>query len=121
MRTLVIGLRATGAVVASWCRARGDDVTVVEVRPGQPEYAARKAACEALGIRVIEGRPDWSGLVADADLLVPSPGVRPDHPVMFAAVTGRVPIRGDLDLAVEAARVQSSSSPARTASRRSPP
>ena len=105
MRTLVIGLRATGAVVASWCRARGDDVTVVEERPGQPEYAARKAACEALGIRVIERRPDWSGLVADADLLVPSPGVRPDHPVMFAAVTGGVPIRGDLDLAVEAARV----------------
>ncbi len=105
MRTLVIGLRATGAVVASWCRARGDDVTVVEERPGQPEYATRKAACEALGIRVVEGQPDWSALVADADLVVPSPGVRPDHPVMVAAVRGGVPIRGDLDLAVGAARV----------------
>ncbi len=105
MRTLVIGLRATGAVVASWCRARGDDVTVVEERPGQPEYAARKAACEASGIRVLEGQPDWYALVADADLVVPSPGVRPDHPVMVAAETGGVPIRGDLDLAVEAARV----------------
>ena len=105
MRTLVIGLRATGAVVASWCRARGDDVTVVEERPGQPEYATRKAACEARGIRVVEGQPDWFALVADADLVVPSPGVRPDHPVMVAAVAAGVPIRGDLDLAVEAARV----------------
>ncbi len=105
MRALVIGLRATGAVVASWCRARGDDVTVVEERPGQPEYVTRKAACEARGIRVVEGQPDWFALVADADLVVPSPGVRPDHPVMVAAVAAGVPIRGDLDLAVEAARV----------------
>ncbi len=105
MRTLVIGLRATGAVVASWCRARGDDVTVVEERPGQPEYAARKAACEARGVRVVEGHPDWSALIADADLMVPSPGVRPDHPVMVAARAAKIPIRGDLDLAVEAARV----------------
>ena len=105
MRTLVIGLRATGAVVASWCRARGDEVTVTEARPGQPEYAARKAACEASGIRVVEGVPDWSALVADADLVVPSPGVRPDHPVMVAAAAAGVPIRGDLDLAVDAAVV----------------
>ncbi len=105
MRTLVIGLRATGAVVAAWCRERGDDVTVTEERPGQPEYAARKAECEALGIRVVEGQPDWSALVADADLVVPSPGVRPDHPVMAAAVAHGVLIRGDLDLAVEAALV----------------
>ena len=44
MRVLVVGLRATGAAVVSWLARRGDDVTVVEERPGQAEYAARRAA-----------------------------------------------------------------------------
>ncbi|MBK5289796.1 MAG: UDP-N-acetylmuramoyl-L-alanine--D-glutamate ligase, partial [Acidimicrobiia bacterium] len=100
-----MGLRATGAVVAEWLHRRGDEVTVVEERPGQPGYAERRAALEAEGMRVIEGRPDWDTLVAGVDLLVPSPGVRPDHPVMTAARRRGVVVRGDLDLAVEAATV----------------
>ena len=54
---------------------------------------------------MVEGAPDWDVLVAGADLVVPSPGVRPGHPVMVAAHAARVPVRGDLDLAVEAAPV----------------
>ncbi|MGZ6897420.1 MAG: UDP-N-acetylmuramoyl-L-alanine--D-glutamate ligase [Acidimicrobiia bacterium] len=105
MRVLVVGLRATGAVVTAWLRERGDDVTVVEEEPGQPGYAARLADARARGAVVIEGSVDWATLCADADLLVPSPGVRPDHPAMRAARAAGIPIRGDLDLAVEAARV----------------
>jgi UDP-N-acetylmuramoylalanine--D-glutamate ligase len=105
MRTLVVGLRATGAAVVPWLVARGDDVTVVEERPGQVDYDARRAAAIACGATVVEGTPDWSVLVAEADLVVPSPGVRPDHPVMTAARSARVAVRGDLDLAVEAATV----------------
>ncbi len=101
----MVGLRSTGAAVTAWFRSRGDDVTVVEERPGQPGYAERKAACEGAGALVIEGAPNWSALVATADVLVPSPGVRPEHPVMVAALERGTPIRGDLDLAVEAATV----------------
>ncbi len=105
MRVLVVGLRATGVVAAGWLRRRGDTVTVVEERPGQPGYAQRRAEVEAAGARVIEGDLDWDGLTADCDLLVPSPGVRPDHPAMVAARARGVAVRGDLDLAVEAAPV----------------
>ena len=105
MRVLIIGLRATGAAVAEFCAARGDAVTVVEERPGQPGYELRRARAVALGAQVIEGEPDWDALVASTDLLVPSPGVRPAHPVMVAARSQRISIRGDLDLAVEAATV----------------
>lgn len=105
MRVVVVGLRATGAVVAEWLHRRGDEVTVVEERPGQPGYAERRDHLEAAGIRVIESAPDWEGLVGAADLVVPSPGVRPDHPVMLAAAAANVTVRGDLDLAVEAATV----------------
>ena len=33
----------------------------------------------------VEGAPDWAALVAAADLMVPSPGVHPDHPALLAA------------------------------------
>jgi UDP-N-acetylmuramoylalanine--D-glutamate ligase len=102
---LVIGLRATGAAVVDWLTDRGDTVTVVEEQPGQDDYDDRRAAAVARGATVVEDAPDWDALVARADLVVPSPGVHPDHPVMRAAETLRVPVRGDLDLAVEAATV----------------
>lgn len=105
MRVLVIGLRATGAAVAHWLGARGDDVVIVEESPGQPGYDERKVAAEAAGQRVIDHAPDWVALVAHADLVVPSPGVRPTHPAMVAARATGVSIRGDLDLAVAAATV----------------
>jgi UDP-N-acetylmuramoylalanine--D-glutamate ligase len=105
VRVLVVGLRATGAVVVRWCRARGDTVVVVEEQPGQPGYAERVAAAEAVGVTVLEAPVDWVALVADADLLVPSPGVRPTHPVMVAARAAGIAVRGDLDLALEAATV----------------
>jgi UDP-N-acetylmuramoylalanine--D-glutamate ligase len=105
VRVLVVGLRATGAVVARWCRARGDTVVVVEEQPGQPGYAERLAEARAAGVTVLEAPVDWTALVADADLLVPSPGVRPTHPVMVAARAAGIAVRGDLDLALEAATV----------------
>lgn len=105
MRVLVVGLRATGAAVARWCRGRGDDVVVVEEQPGQPGYSERVAAARAEGATVLEAPVDWAALVADADLLVPSPGVRPTHPVMVAARAAGIPVRGDLDLALGAATV----------------
>ena len=100
---LVVGLRATGAVVVEWLRSRGDEVTVVEEHPGQPGYDERRVRAEARGVTVIEGAPDWSELIAATDLLVPSPGVAPGHPAMVAARVAAVPIRGDLDLAVSTA------------------
>ena len=105
MQVLVVGLRATGAAVVEWLTAAGHEVTVVEEQPGQPAYDERRADAIARGATVLEGAPDWEALVASADLVVPSPGVHPEHPVMTAARTLRVPVRGDLDLAVEAATV----------------
>jgi UDP-N-acetylmuramoylalanine--D-glutamate ligase len=106
-RVVVVGLRATGvAVVAAVARA-GGDATVVEDDPGHGRYAEHRAAVEAAGARVVE-RPeagDWPGLVAGADLMVPSPGVRPEHPAYAAAAAAGVPVRGDVDLGMEAARV----------------
>lgn len=105
-RVLVVGLGETGASVVRWAAGAGAQVTVVEDRPGGPGYAERAAAARALRARVVE-RPapaGWAELVADADLVVPSPGVRPTHAVYRRARELGVRVRGDVDLAVEAAR-----------------
>jgi UDP-N-acetylmuramoylalanine--D-glutamate ligase len=104
-RVLVVGLRATGAAVARFCAGRGDEVTVGEDDPGDRGYADRVREVREAGAAVVE-RPHpatWKELVAGADLVVPSPGVRPGHPVFAAAAAAGVPVRGDVDLGLEAA------------------
>ncbi|MFM7616837.1 MAG: UDP-N-acetylmuramoyl-L-alanine--D-glutamate ligase [Actinomycetes bacterium] len=106
-RVLVVGLRMTGVATARALLADGDSVTVVEERPGQPGYADRAADVRAAGATVVEA-PDpaaWPDLVGASDLVVPSPGVAPGHPALEAAAAAGVPVRGDVDLAVEAAGV----------------
>jgi UDP-N-acetylmuramoylalanine--D-glutamate ligase len=103
-RVLVIGLAVTGEAVARHRVAAGDTVVVIDDRPGTgPEWAERVTATRALGIAVVE-RPDpghAAELAADADLVVPSPGVPERHPAIVAARQADVPVRSEIDLAGE--------------------
>ena len=109
-RVLVVGLRATGEAVVRFATgpggpAAGDAVTVVEERPVGLGYEQHRAIAVGLGAEVVENPTahDWPALVARSDLVVLSPGVRPDHPVFAAAAAAGVPVRGDVDLGVEQA------------------
>jgi UDP-N-acetylmuramoylalanine--D-glutamate ligase len=109
MRVLVVGLATTGASVVSYTRAAGHDVTVLDDAPGTGEaYAARAARARADGARVLE-RPDADEAAAEgraADLVVPSPGVHPDHAALVAAHEAGVPIRSEIDLAAARLRAR---------------
>jgi UDP-N-acetylmuramoylalanine--D-glutamate ligase len=101
---LVVGLGITGEAVAR--RLAADDaVTVVDDNPDSARFAERKAALEALGVTVIGAPPPdrLAGLVADADLVVPSPGVPEAHPVYGLAADAGVPIYSEIELAAVAA------------------
>ena len=100
-RAVVIGLRKTGEAVAAALRAEGWSVTVAEDAPGTPGYAARAATVRALGAEIVESPTDWDTLLAGAELLVPSPGVRPTHPGVAAARAGGIAVRSEIDLAAE--------------------
>lgn len=110
MRVLVIGLATTGASVVSYTRAAGHDVTVLDDSPSTSEaFAARWARAEADGARVL-ARPDAARAAAEgraADLVVPSPGVHPDHPALVAAHDAGVPVRSEIDLAAARLRARS--------------
>ena len=106
-RILVVGLRATGEAVVRAAARAGDSVTVVDDAPGSRTYAAHADVARSLGAVLVEhpAADAWPELVAGADLMVPSPGVRPEHPAFAAAEAAGIPVRGDIDLGMEAARV----------------
>jgi UDP-N-acetylmuramoylalanine--D-glutamate ligase len=108
MDVLVVGLAATGLSVVGYTRAAGHEVTVVEDAPGGA-FAARAAAVRALGAQVVEtpGAADAAALGRGCDLVVPSPGVHPDHPALVAAYAAGVPVRSEIDLAAARIRARS--------------
>ena len=108
MRAVVIGLAETGLAVTRRLRSEDWDVTVVEDTPGASEaYADRAAAVRTLGARVDEAPA--AGVITKeieaADLVVPSPLVRLDHPALVAARAAGVSVRSEIDLAGERAAV----------------
>jgi UDP-N-acetylmuramoylalanine--D-glutamate ligase len=103
MRWTVVGLAGTGEVVVDDARARGHDVVVIEDHPTGEVYARRARRARGAGARLVEAPTgaEAAALAADADLLVPSPGVRPDHPAIAAALARGVPVRSEIDIAME--------------------
>ena len=91
---LVLGFRRTGRAVAATLAARG-----VRVR------AADAASAEAVGVTAappgVELRlgEDGPALLAGIDLVVPSPGVPRDAPVLAAAIRRGIPVRSEIEIA----------------------
>jgi UDP-N-acetylmuramoylalanine--D-glutamate ligase len=99
-RALVVGLGMSGAAVARALRDRGYDVVGVDDVPSDA-VRARRAELAPLGVDVIT-KPDASTLAAlvhGADLVVPSPGVPPRHPVFAIARDRGVSVLGEVELA----------------------
>jgi UDP-N-acetylmuramoylalanine--D-glutamate ligase len=97
---LVIGLGVSGAAVARALAERGYGVVAVDDAPSDA-VRARRAELTPLGVDVIT-KPDASTLarlVHEADLVVPSPGVPPRHPVFTIARDRGVSVVGEVELA----------------------
>jgi UDP-N-acetylmuramoylalanine--D-glutamate ligase len=98
-RALVVGLGISGRAVtrALLVRRDFDEVVVVDDKPTEGILAA---AVE-LGVELVEAPDDSTlgGLVACVDLVVLSPGVAFDHPVIALAAARGVPVCGELELA----------------------
>ena len=94
-RVLVAGARTTGASAARVLAELGAEVTVTDSSPTQLQALAGIPGVDGAGRRL-------AGLVAPppgTDLVVTSPGFRPDAPLMVAAQRTGVPVIGDVTLA----------------------
>jgi UDP-N-acetylmuramoylalanine--D-glutamate ligase len=99
-RALVVGLGVSGTAVARALAQRGYDVVVADDDPGQA-VRTRAAELAPLGVTVViePDRSTLDDLVRTADLVVPSPGVPPRHPVFASAAAHGVPVVGEVELA----------------------
>jgi len=96
-RALVVGLAVTGRAVVDAFMRRGVHVVAVDDKPSE---AARVAAADR-GIDLVEA-PDaarLSELVANVDLVVPSPGVPRHHNIYALADAAGVQLASEFDLA----------------------
>ena len=96
-RVLVVGLARTGMATALFCAARGARVTATDTRTERELDAAvaelRKAG---VGLELAGHRQE---LIQGADLIIPSPGVPADAPLLQSARSKGVTIWSEIELA----------------------
>jgi UDP-N-acetylmuramoylalanine--D-glutamate ligase len=95
-RVLVVGLGLSGIAASELLRSRGALVTAADRRPRE-ELDPSALALEALGVTLHLGSHPAS-LLFGVDLVVPSPGVRTDVPILVEAKKRGVPVWGELEL-----------------------
>jgi UDP-N-acetylmuramoylalanine--D-glutamate ligase len=96
-RVLVIGLARTGVATALFCVARGSRVTATEARP-EAEVADAAQKLRAAGVTLAFGDPSAASIV-EQDLIVPSPGVPADAPLLLTARKKGVAVCSEIELA----------------------
>src|SRR4051812_13701299 len=96
---LVYGLAVAGEAAARALLARRFRVTVADDRP-TPEALD---VARQLGVDLYEApsAPKVERLVERADVVVPSPGIAENHPVIVSARRLGKPLRSEIDLAYE--------------------
>ena len=102
LRVLVAGLGVSGFAAADALLERGADVAVVDGKePADGTILAERARIlDILGARLHLGAAAADRMPeAPVDLVVTSPGWRPDQPLLAAAAAGRVPVWGEVELA----------------------
>jgi UDP-N-acetylmuramoylalanine--D-glutamate ligase len=94
-RVVVAGMAVSGLAAADALLDRGASVLVVDGRAGPDE----QEVADGLRAKGAEVRLGDAETPVDADLVVTSPGWRPDQPLLAAAIAGGVEVIGEPELA----------------------
>ena len=100
VRAVVAGFGVSGFAAADNLLHLGATVTALDERADGPDQRAEKAELlEVLGAHIRLGAGATATLPDDVDLLVTSPGWRPDAPLLAQARDRGLPIWGEVELA----------------------
>ena len=99
IRAVVAGFGVSGFAAADNLTHLGASVTALDEVAGGRERAEKAQLLEVLGATVRLGEGATATLPDDVDLLVTSPGWRPDSPLLAQAVARGVPVWGEVELA----------------------
>src|SRR5690606_14546925 len=110
LRILVTGFGVSGYAIADQTMQRGARVLVVDGKDTE-ELRERANILEVLGVEVRLGAEHTRALPADReiDLIVTSPGWRPDQPLLAEAAAAGIPVWSEIELA---RRMQAADGPA---------
>ncbi len=98
INALVVGLGRSGMAAVRHLRGRGARVVGTDVK-GADKLGPIKDEVESLGASLDLGRND-PALISGCDLVVVSPGVPLDLPLLSAAIGSGIPVVGEMELAV---------------------
>ena len=99
VRVVVAGFGVSGQAAADNLLFLGADVVALDESEGDEPRRERAGLLESLGAR-IDLRPGATATLPDGvDLVVTSPGWRPDAPLLAQAAARGVPIWGEVELA----------------------
>ena len=98
VRATVAGFGVTGFAAADNLTHLGATVTALDDR-SDPAKEERATLLGVLGADVRLGEGSTAELPGTTDLLVVSPGWRPDHPLLRQAAARGVPVWGEIELA----------------------
>ncbi len=98
LRAVVAGFGVSGFAAADNLLFLGADVTALDER-STDERAEQARLLESLGAKVRLGPGSTATLPEDVDLLVTSPGWKPDAPLLAQARERGVPVWGEVELA----------------------
>ncbi|MFL6099087.1 MAG: UDP-N-acetylmuramoyl-L-alanine--D-glutamate ligase [Actinomycetales bacterium] len=98
LRVLVAGIGVSGFAAADALLERGARVVVTDAREGTGERE-RAQVLTILGADVRLGAEPDPALLDGLDLVVTSPGWRPEHPVLAGAARSGIPVWGEVELA----------------------
>ena len=95
-RVMVLGLARTGVAAARFLVGQGAEVLAAD-RRNESELAPETAALAGLPVRYFLGgeEPAW---LAGVDLVIPSPGVAPENPLLREAEKRGIEILGEIEL-----------------------
>ncbi len=92
--------------MAEFLVARGEAVVIIDDGPESAAVAERRSCALRLGatVEIAPSAKRLAELVSASALVVPSPGVKPNHACIVAARAADVPVRSEIDIAAQALR-----------------
>ena len=96
-RVLVVGVARTGIATAQFCAARGAIVTATDSR-SEAEIGDAAGKLREAGVKLALGGHD-KNIFVQQDLIIPSPGVPADSPLLQAAHSNGIAIWSEIELA----------------------
>lgn len=97
-RVLVVGLGVSGLWTARWLAQQGAHVMVSEIKPASELNPSILNELSALGVGLETGG-HREGILSGVDMLIVSPGVPLDIPLVRSAWRRHIPVIGELELA----------------------